>query len=240
MYMFGSGNLVALCGAVPAARQFGALQDVSVDFKFTVKSLYGQYQYPLSVARGQASIACKASFAKLQGAVLNDVFFGGTNATGQKIGIVGEAATIPGTPFQVTVANGATFVDDNGVLFALTGVPLVRVTSAPAAGQYSVNASGQYTFNTTDTGKAVLISYTYTVVTGNTTTLVNQLTGAAPTFGVDIPWSYNGQNAVLHFNACVSEQLTIATKLEDFTIPDFSFQITADAGNNIGYVSLSD
>ena len=31
---------------------FPALQDVSLDFSFNLKELYGQYQFPLAIARG--------------------------------------------------------------------------------------------------------------------------------------------------------------------------------------------
>jgi hypothetical protein len=91
-YQFGSGNLYGLAGAVPVARKFGALQDVSVDISFNLKELYGQNQFPLTIARGQGKIEGKAKFANLNGGMVNDLFFGQTNATGKKVPVNREPA----------------------------------------------------------------------------------------------------------------------------------------------------
>lgn len=236
MYNFGSGNLIALVGSIPVARKFGALQEVQVDFSFTLKELYGQYQFPLTIARGQGKIAGTAKAANINGGLLNDFFFQGTNATGTVKQILGESQAIPATPYQVTVANGATFKEDMGVTYSATGLPLVRVSVSPATGQYSVNnASGQYTFAAADTGLSVLIDYTYTVAaSGNTTTVTNQLMGTATTFAIDFPLTYNGKKAMLRLNACTSSKLTMASKIEDFLVPDFAFSAFADASGTIG------
>jgi hypothetical protein len=79
------------------------------------------------------------------------------------IGQVSEAGTIPAAPgpYTVTVAKAAAWTGDGGVVFALTGVPLVKVAAAPAAGQYAV-AAGVYTFNAADAAKQVTINYTVT------------------------------------------------------------------------------
>jgi hypothetical protein len=242
---FGSGNaygMVAGAGGLLVPRKFGALQAVSIDFVFNSKELYGQSQFPIMVARGQGKVTGKAQFAALNGGALNDIFFAGTNVAGQTLAVIGEAHPIPTTPFQVTVANAANFVDDLGVTNAITGAPMLRVASAPAAGQYSV-AEGVYTFSTADqsAGVTVLIDYGYTAsATGNTTTLANLLMGVAPTFQFVAPWAFNGKQAYIHLNACVSSQLTLATKLEDYVIPDFSFSAFADNANNIGKISLTE
>lgn len=242
MYQFGSGNLIALAGAVPVARKFGALQGVSVDFTFNLKELYGQLQFPLTVARGQGKIDGKATFASLNGALVNDLFFGGANAAGQTVPVIGEAASIPASPFTVTVANGATFKEDLGVTDVATGLPMTRVASAPATGQYSVTVgTGAYLFAAADTGKAVLIDYAYTVAgSGNLTTISNQLTGSAPSFGVSLPMKYNGKTMYLKLTSCVSSKLSIATKMEDFIVPEFDFKAYADASGVVGYLSMSE
>jgi hypothetical protein len=240
-YQFGSGNLYGLAGAVPVARKFGALQDVSVDISFTLKELYGQRQFPLTIARGQGKIEGKAKFASLNGAMMNDLFFNQTNATGKKQPVNREPATIPSTPFQVTVVNGATFYEDLGVVYTLTGVPLVRVASAPATGQYSVNnATGQYTFAAADTTLGVLIDYSYTTTGGNITTITNQLMGAAQSFALVLPIVYGSGSVYLHLNACISSKLSLATKLEDFLVPDFDFKAFADASDTVGFLSSSE
>lgn len=87
-----------------------------------------------------------------------------------------ELHTVPASPYQVTVANSATFQQDLGVLYAPNGAsgggsapntlgasdgtPLTKVASAPAAGQYSVSGA-VYTFNSADTGKQLVFHYTW-------------------------------------------------------------------------------
>lgn len=241
-YQFGSGNAFGLvtAGGIVVPRKFGTLQEISLDFTFNVKELYGQFQFPVTVARGQGKIAGKAKFANLNGAMINDLFFSASNATGQTLSAIGEAATIPASPFQVTVANGATFKEDLGVTYAATGIALTRVVSGPTTGQYSVNGSGVYTFAAADTTLGVLIDYGYTATSGNTTTIGNALTGLAPNFALSLPMKYNGKTCYMKMNACVSSKLTIATKLEDFVVPDFDFSCFADASNTIGSISLTE
>ena len=241
-YQFGSGNLYGLAGAVPVVRKFGALQEIGVDFSFNLKELYGQDQFPLTIARGQGKIEGKAKFANLNGGMVNDLFFGQANATGKKVPVSKEAMTIPATPFQATVVNGATFYEDLGVVFALTGIPLVRVASAPATGQYSVNnTTGQYTFAAADTLLGVLVDYAYTVAaSGNITTITNQLSGTTPSFAAAFPIKYGAGTMYLHLNSCISSKLSFATKIEDFLVPDFDFKAFADASGTIGYLSMSE
>lgn len=245
-YQFGSGNLFGLvsAGGILVPRKFAALQDVSVDFSFNLKELYGQNQFPLTIARGQGKIAIKAKAANIHGQTFNDIFFGGTNASGKTESIIGEVATI--TAGAATAANGATFKDDEGVTFVATGVPLQRVSSAPAVGQYSVNSSGVYAFNVGDNGKAVLLDYTYTVAgSGNTTTLNNLLSGTTPNFIASLPMRKTQDDGVvktfyMRFNNCYSEKLSIATKIEDFVIPEFDFKAAADVSGVIGTVSSAE
>src|SRR5215471_12854191 len=110
---FGSGalwgertDLGTTSGVGP--RQFGILQDVTVDFDWTNKELYGMFQYPVAIGRGQAKISGKAKFARVEGLLFSDLFFGQTATTGQ-FGVMSlEPDTIPSTtPFSITVNNAA-------------------------------------------------------------------------------------------------------------------------------------
>lgn len=73
-----------------------------------------------------------------------------------------EAQTIPsGSPYTLTAeAPDGTWMQDDGVTYATTGVAILPVAANPTIGQYSV-AAGVYTFAAADAGKAVLISYSY-------------------------------------------------------------------------------
>lgn len=244
-YGFGSGVLFGTRNDVANATpiDFGALQDISLDFSFNLKELHGQSQFPLSIARGSGKIGGKAKTGRLSGKMFNDLFFGETISTGQaEATAYHEAGSIPGTPYTITVANGATFVRDLGVVYALTGLPLKLVAAAPTTGQYSVNvATGAYLFAAADTLLGVLISYGYSIAaTGQSFTINNQLLGVTPTFGVKLYAPYGGKQLNVNLFKCVSSKLAIPTKLEDFMITEIDFSAFANAAGVIGNVSFTE
>jgi hypothetical protein len=241
---FGAGSLFGIDNnaSPPTPVKFGALQEVDVEFAFTTKELYSQYQFPLAVGRGKSKITGKAKTGQIRADVYGQLFFGLTPATGQIKTAVDEAGSIPVTPgpYTVTVANSATWATDLGVFFGATGIPLTRVTSGPTTGQYSVSA-GVYTFAAADQGLAVTISYTYTAAaTGKTITLTNQLLGASPTFKVVLNNLYGAKDLTLTLNRCMSSKLSLPTKLEDFIISEFDFEAMADNSNTIGTLSTAE
>src|SRR5580700_3434987 len=162
------GNRTDVTGTGIGPDQFAILQDVQIDFDWTTKELWGQFQFPVDIARGQGKITGKAKFARIFGAIYGDLFFGQTPVTGQLTVSENEAAVVPSsTPYTATVANASSYIDDLGVYYAATGNRFTRVTTPSAAGQYSVNLStGIYTFAAADASAAVLISYAYTVSSG--------------------------------------------------------------------------
>lgn len=236
--MFGSGSLFgvnSVANSTPA--RFAALQGVSVDIAFSVKELFGQNNFPITVARGTGKITCKATNATFQARAFNDLFFNNTLQNGNKLMVVlDEAGVIPSTPFTITVTNGATFAADLGVVDVLTGSLMQRVAAAPITGQYSVNvATGAYLFAAADTAKAVRISYQYNVVAGGSTIIIaQQLIGVAPKFKTVLSTKYDGQQVDLQLNACVATKLSFATKQEDFAMPDFEFSCFADDSGEVG------
>jgi len=231
------------------AQQFGVLQDIQVDFDFTDKELWGQFQFPLAIARGQGKITGKAKFAQIVGLTYSEMFFGLTSATGQFAISQFEAQTIPASPsYTITVTNAASFNDDLGITYASSGLRFQRVASAPAVGQYSVNfATGVYTFAAADAGLAVLISYTYTVTTsGRKVTISNQLQGTTPyfksTFYQSIspsqpPNSATSKPLALRLNACTATKLSLPAKVNDWTISELDFSAFADTAGIVGYLS---
>jgi hypothetical protein len=78
-----------------------------------------------------------------------------------------EAQIIPSSPgpYVVTVLQpSGIWCRDNGVVYADSGVALVPVVSSPGAGQYIPppdTAPGLYTFSSSDSGAALLISYSF-------------------------------------------------------------------------------
>lgn len=237
--VFGSGSMFGVnvaAGSTPA--KFAALQGVSVDLGFNVKELYGQNNFPITVARGTGKITCKASNATFQARAFNELFFNNTLQAGNRvITALDEAGSVPAaSAFTVTVTNAATYKSDLGVVDKATGSLMQKVASAPTAGQYSVNeTSGVYTFAAADASKAVLISYQYNVVAGGSTIIIAQnLLGAAPKFKTVLSCRYDGQQIDLQLNACVATKLSFATKQEDFAMPDFEFSAFADDSGEVG------
>ncbi len=241
-FAFGSGALFGTRTDIanPTPRQFGILQDGSVDFSFTVKKLNGTYQFPVAVARGVGSITGKAKFANLNAGMLNDLFFQGTGAANEIRTAINEPGTIPTTPYQVTVTNSATWTADLGVFNRTTGRFMTQVASSPATGQYSV-AAGVYTFAAADTTNTVYICYTYTFTStfGEVITINNQLLGTIPLFSMTLSQNFGGNQINLHLNQATSSKLMFATKLEDFQLPEFDFDAFADTAGNIGTISVA-
>ncbi len=242
IYTFGSGTLFGVRGDIANATpvKFGALQEVSVEFTSTSKELYGQYQFPLAVARGTSKITGKAKFGQIQGRAFFDLFFGQTAGAGQTTLSISEAQSVPASsPFTVQVNNHASFATDLGVVYAATALPLILVASSPAQGQYAVNpGTGTYTFNAADAGAAILVSYQYAIAgSGEQITLANPLLGVQPSFQAVLETSYQSpgglKKADLTLFSCVSSKLTLDSKQEDFTVPELDFEAFANAAGNV-------
>ncbi|MBZ5508960.1 MAG: hypothetical protein LAO78_26165 [Acidobacteriia bacterium] len=236
MFEFGAGTLwgfpVITTAANPTPMKFGTLQDVSLDISGDVKQLYGQKQFPEAVARGKCKITGKSKFASINGKMLNDLFFGQTLSTGMTQTALDEVKTIAAG--SATVTNSAQFVQDWGVRYTATGLPLTRVSSAPTVGQYSVSA-GVYTFNVGDNGtNVVAISYTFTAAASGTSMKIsNQLMGFAPTIQVLLETVYNNNQFNVLLYSVVASKLSFTTKQEDFIIPEFDFEAFANAAGQV-------
>ena len=248
-FLFGSGSiyatpLVDAAGAaiaVPTPVKFLACQDISSDISFDVKTLHGQNQFPLAVARGKGKISIKAKHGQVNGALYNNAFFGQTVSTGQdqyKQDLTGT--TIPTTPFQITPTPPAsgTWAADMGVRNSL-GIPMTRGATASGVGIYAVSA-GVYTFNTADAGSTVYIDYRYTVTTGNKIAIANQLLGSTPTVAIDIVIPYAGKMLTMKFPNAIAGKMALATKLDDFTIPEVDFDCFVDATGNVGTIGFAE
>lgn len=246
-FAFGSGTLVGkrtdVSGTPPAL--LGTLQDVTLDFDRKIELLVGQYNMPVAAGGGEFKIAGKAKFARLQASQINNLFLGQTLTANSMVEMtIGETDTV--TAAAVTVANGATFLEDFGVFYATTGAQLVPVASSPAQGQYiaPTGSPGTYTFNAGDNGAAVVIYYSYSVASGNKIALANQLMGPVPVFEVSLKETFNyfgvNKDIVVKLNACVAPKLSLPFSNQKFTVAEFDFQAIADAANNIGSISLTE
>src|SRR6266851_4238385 len=244
------GNRTDVTGSGIGPDQFGILQDVQIDWDWTTRELWGQYQFPVDIARGQGKITGKAKFARIFGAIYGDLFFGQTQASGQLTVSENEAASVPATtPYTIAVANAAGYVDDLRVYYATgttAGGRFTRVTTPSAAGQYSVNpATGIYTFAAADANAALLVSYLYTISnSGKKLVLTNQFMGFTPTFKATFytTKTTGGTPAglALVLNACTATKLSLPTKIDDYEIQEFDFSAFADATGTIGTLSVNE
>ena len=236
MYSFGSGVLIGtrtdIVGATPV--NFGLVQEVTIEEAASVKELYGQFQHPIAIARGTIKTTGKAKVARISGLAFASLFYGVTPVAGQVATAFAEAAVVGvSAPYSATPANSAAFGDDAGVVYAATGLPLIKVASTPAVGQYALSA-GVYSFASGDAGKAVLLTYTYAITgSGQKFAVTNQLTGTTPTFQAQFFTTFQGQAVSLKLNMCTSSKLSFQTKLEDFVVPEFDFSCFADSTGTV-------
>jgi hypothetical protein len=126
-FQFGSGLLWGTRNDISPATpvKFGALQDVMVEFSGEVKELFGQYQFPIDVARGKTKITGKAKLANISAQAYNDLFFGQSVVTGQTLIANNEAQTSTAVTTHATSADtpsGSTlpFTSTTGVVVGET------------------------------------------------------------------------------------------------------------------------
>lgn len=240
-YVFGTGQLFSTPVGGGAPLRLGALQDVSVDFNGEIKSLFGQYSFPLSTARGKTTIEWKAMSGNIDVSAFNTMFFGQTVAADDELlQAINEAGTVPAmTTYTVTVDEAATFFMDLGVTLA-DGTPLVQVASMPGAGEYSVSSMGVYTFNAAQASANVLINYLYeSASTGGTLTLSNTLMGSMPQFQLVLTQVFESKTFTLILFAATAEKLSLPLKQDDYLIADLSGQAFANSANQVGRITTT-
>lgn len=240
-YVFGTGNLYTAPVAGGAPFQIGALQDVSVDFSADIKTLFGQFQFPLDVARGKTKIEGKAATGEVDVGAFNNFYFGQTVTDGQILQAQNEPHTVPAmSTYTVTVDEDADFYQDLGVRYANSGDFFKQVPSMPAIGEYSVNTStGVYTFAAADASVPVLINYAYDSATGSSLVIGNPLMGSTPKLRLVLSQEYAGKTFTLILYSATAEKLSLPLKQDDYLIADLTFQAQANSANQVGIMTTS-
>jgi len=239
-YVFGSGLLfVQPDGEAMTPVQVVALRDVTVDLAFNAKALHAG-KWPLAVGRGTGKIPCKAEFAQFIAAGFNAVFFGGAEpAIGMTRTAVDEAHTI--TAGAVSATHAGAFAIDLGVTKAADGLIFTHVAAAPVGLQYACDDAGGYTFNGSINGTGVLLSYTYDDPTsGRRFDIAKNNIGHTPQFSAVLTETFNGNAMTLTLTTCASSKMTMTSKLEDFTIPSFSFSASANDSGLVGVLDVEE
>lgn len=238
--IFGAGRFFGI-NNVTNPTPFRALvpQDMSIDFKLSTKTLFGESRLPVAVATGEISVTGKVSLGANSARMFADTVFAIGTTTGQINEADKEAATIPATPFQITVSNGATWTTDLGVT-KTDGTPFTRVAATPTTGQYTVSAGGVYLFATADTGANILISYLWTTTGGEKMTISNTLMGPAGSFTGVMVFIYGTEQDVLTLNNCIPQDAGISTKQGDFAKPALGFMSSTDNTDTLGTFSFAE
>jgi hypothetical protein len=195
----------------------------------------GNKLFPVDSATTSASVTGKITTSDFDARLVGMVIPGTTTAVTQTKAAT-HAATVPTTPFAVTVTNSATWVTDLGVVNLTNGVVMTRVAGgAEATNKYSV-AAGVYTFHTDDVGDSVAISYTYTSTTGQTLTSTNQTSGATAGYALRLfdPPGGTRENG-LYFPAVKFSNLSLGMKIDDWTETSVDFTAFEDATGNVFY-----
>lgn len=237
---FGSGfiYMTPLSGSLLTPIRVGILQDISFDLSYEEKLLYGVDQWAVAIANGKAKGSIKAKEAQIDSRAMGIIMLGGGQAAGQEqiADLEAHSVPTPSGPYTVSVTNAAHFTEDLGVAYATTGQPFTQVASGPTVGQYSV-ASGVYTFAAADAGVAVLINYAWNDTTsGVKTTLTNQPMGTSSFFQLDL---FQGNPNVpgtqwgMRLYRCKSSKLSLATKQDDWLIPEFDASVQANAAGKV-------
>jgi hypothetical protein len=240
--IFGAGRFFGINNVTnPTPARFYTMQDQSIDFKINTKSLVGENKLPVAVAQGDMTVTGKVTFGAQQARAWADLMFSVSSSTGSIVEQEKETATIPATPFQVTVANGANFKTNLGVELASDGTVFMCVASAPITGQYSYNPStGVYTFAAADTGKNIVITYLWSnSAAGEKMTVSNTLQGPAGAFTGVMVFPYGSDQDVLTLNNCIASDLGISTKQGDFAKPTFGFMCATDSSDTLGTFSFA-
>ena len=242
MYVFGSGVLIGTpSGGSPI--NFGLAQEVTLNIATTTKPLFGQNNFPVAIGSGTRKMSGKAKLARISGQALGNLFFGISPGAGGVQTQFGETTSVPAvSPFTYSTVFHSTFVADQGLVYATTGLPMKAVAAFPTVGQYTV-AAGVYTFSSADAGAAVLISYSYSVTgSGESIAVVSQPIGPSITFSANLfatDPTTGKQFSLLLYN-CVAEKLAFGTKLEDFMMPELDFQCFANAAGQVCQINFGD
>ena len=238
--VFGPGILIAQRTDIttPSPINVGYVQEFSIENAATNKKLYGQKKYPLVAAQGTINTTGKFKAATFSGLAWNALMYGESSFTSGSINWnIDSTYSVPGTTaYTVSVGSSTTFEADLGVKYSTSGLPFQRVAGgSETTGAYSVSGN-VYSFAAGDASAAIKVTYTNTISTGQTMIVTNQQIGNTATFQLDYYTALDQptakQFAVRVFNGVCSKH-ALGFKLEDFTIPEFEFDIFANSSDQV-------
>jgi hypothetical protein len=212
MRLGGLGAIYAApSGANPTPIPIAIAKGATIGFKQEKKALRGQWTLPIDVFAGAIDGSLKFQNCDFKASTLQMVLAGSTlTANATQLAATGEAVAVPGSPYQVAVANSATFVEDGGVLDLTAGKWLARATAyPPPTGQYCVSAPCTFS------GTSTLTTLTVTAVASGTLSLGSVLVGG--TAGTTITAFLTGTGGVGTYTISVSQSATFTSATAAYT-----------------------
>lgn len=238
MYIFGPGVLIGtLAGGTPV--NIGFAQEITYSEKATNKEAFGSNRRALAVGGGTIKSTIKVKALRISSLAIAQLWLGVTPTVGGTFMQLAEGHTLPAAAPTVTIAppNGGTFLQDEGVVYTATGLPLsYNGTVAPTIGTYTVNTTtGVYSFAAADDNALVQTSYLYkTGSLGQSLLSGNPVLGNTVSIGIDIQYTdpTNNLTALFRIFNAVLDGFDLGTKLEDFTYPELNGTCFVNAAGN--------
>lgn len=138
---------------------------------------------------------------------------------------VGQTITATGVAAGTTITSLGTGTGGTGTY---------NLSTAPGTiAAESVTAGVAYLFALADVGHQVGLNYLYTITTGLTISLSNQLMGSAPTFQLVVANTSKGIQFGYKVWAVVFPKLSLASKQDGYTDADIEFQGFTDSLNRV-------
>jgi len=238
---YGLGSLFAIHAVTyPKPIPFAILKGVTLDISSELDVLRGEKAFAFDAAKKTGSVKGKIDLCEYNPDALALIIPGAAKTTGKITGVRDYSVAIPGTPYQVTVPNSATWTTDLGVRDTTTGLLMTRAATATGTGVYAVSA-GVYTFASADTAHNVLISYEYaTAGSGSTITVTNSVMTTSTAFGMDLFNTTGGKIFTVRLPAVHIPKIGFGLKSEGWAESSLEYEAVADAGGNVAYIHMDD
>jgi hypothetical protein len=225
-------------GANPDKVQLAVVKSWNFDLTQEEIELRGSGLDSLENLPVKRTVKGKLSLSDFSTNLISAVTSGTTITAGSVVGLV-QSASVPTTPFQVTVTQSATFLQDLGVIDLTAGKEMTEGATATGTGVYSV-AAGVYTFNTADTGHAVKISYRHTAAASGKTLEVAAAEGgtAATRYELHVYGSAGGKSYGFWFPAVSIPNLSLSMSPDSYSDVSVDFSAFLSSTDKLMYAYL--
>lgn len=183
---FGTGRVYVLPNGASQYLKYGKVNEFDIDIKFDLKEIFDENGFPFAVFDARKTIDVSVKHYMLRLDALAQDLSQSAPAASTFAYSYDEAVTVPGTPFHVTLAQGANYLAGTlDLVMIVNGAEItynfVTAGSEVAGVSCSIGAGGVLTFASGDTGLTGKATYQYTNTSGKQIQLVNtyQNSGAA-------------------------------------------------------------